>query len=196
VTNLHAMLLKMAAMMPAGEPISVKLVGANTFTNNTLHRSNITYEYQYPDQWLLVNVAMKKQGGVSTLVGLNVKPLKDSLENINRFHLGGKSALQYAVLAFAVLAPLLSLYALILCVRTKMPRNKWLWIIFILFGLGGFSVNWTTGDWHFQPINFQLFSAGTFAPPYGAWTITVALPLGAIWFLLRRKSLTAPSGEG
>lgn len=193
--NIHQMLLKMAALMPAEDPLSVKLVGANSFTGNTVHKSNITYEYQYPDRWLMVNVAVQKKDGVSTLIGFNVRKLPDSLENSNKFGLSGKSALQYAVLAAAVIAPLFSLYALVLCIRTKMQSKKWLWIVCILLGIGGLSINWTTGNWNFQPLYVQLFSVSAFAPMYGAWTICVSLPLGAIWFVLRRKALNAPIEE-
>jgi hypothetical protein len=57
-----------------------------------------------------------------------------------------------------------------------------------LLGVGKFAVNWTTGQWGFMPLSFQLFSAGAFAPLYGAWTLSISLPIGAIWFLLRRKN--------
>lgn len=186
--NLHETLMEMAALIPAQDPITVKVVGANTFKSPSIYRSNITFEYQFSDKWLLANVAVQKKDGVSTIVGFNVNNLSDSLENLNKFKLAGKSMGRYAVLAGTVLIPLFSLYALVLCARTKMPKRKWLWIIFILFGVGKLTVNWTTGQWGFMPLSVQLFSAGAFAPLYGAWTFSISLPLGAIWFLLRRES--------
>jgi hypothetical protein len=188
--NTHDLLVHMASMIPAQNPISTKVVGTNTFKSTSLYKSNITFEYQYPNQWLLINVAVKKEGDVSTIIGFNVKPLGNSIENTNKFTLVDKGILQYAVLGAAVLAALLSLFALILCIRTKIPKRKWLWIVFILVGVGGFAVNWTTGQWRIMPIYVQLFSASAFAPLYGAWTISVSLPLGAIWFLLKRKELS------
>jgi hypothetical protein len=189
--NTHDLLVHMASAIPAQDPISTKVVGSNTFNSPHVYKSNITFEYQYPDQWLLINVAVAKQDDVSTIVGFNVKPLNDSIESMNKFTLAGKSLLQYTVLGAAVVAALFSLFALIVCIRTKIPTRKWLWIVFILFGVGGFAVNWTTGQWHITPIYVQLFSAAAFAPFYGAWTISVSLPLGAIWFLLKRKEFSA-----
>jgi hypothetical protein len=186
--NLHETLMGMAALIPAKNPTSVKVVGANTFKSPGIYRSNITFEYQFSNQWLLANVAIQKKDGVSTIVGFNVNKLFDSLENLNRFNLAGKSMGQYAVLAGAILISLLSLYALVLCARTRIPKRKWLWIVFILLGIGKFTVNWTTGQWGFMPLSVQLFSAGAVAPLYGAWMLSISLPLGAIWFLLRRKS--------
>ena len=37
-------------------------------------------------------------------------------------------------LAFAILIPVFTLCALVLCIRTKMEKRKWLWIIFIIIG--------------------------------------------------------------
>lgn len=190
--DLHQTLLGMADMIPAQSPMSVKLVGASFLNGAKQHKSDLTYEYQYPSQSILVRVAVQKKDGVSTIIGFNVRKLSGAEEAGNTFGLSGKSALQYTVLSAAVIAPLFSLYALILCIRTKMRGKKWLWIIAILLGVGTFSVNWATGHWGFRPISVQLFSASALAPQYGTWIISVSLPLGAILFLLRRKKLGAP----
>jgi hypothetical protein len=184
-------LVKMAAAIPAQDPISVKVIGAQQVRNSDLYRINLSFEYQFPSKWLLINVATQIKDGVSTIVGFNIYPLSDSLENLNKFTLAGKNLLQYVALSLAILIPVFTLYALVLCIRTKMEKRKWLWIIFILIGLGKFTVNWTTGQWNLAPLSFQLFGAGSFAPPYGAWLISVSLPLGAVLFLIRRKKLVA-----
>jgi hypothetical protein len=101
--------------------------------------------------------------------------------------------MQYFVLALAVFFPLLTLYALVLCAKTPLPRRKWPWVLFILLGIGKLAVNWTTGSWGMTPVAVQLFSASATAPLYGQWTVAVSLPLGAIIFLVRRKSLLAPT---
>jgi hypothetical protein len=184
-------LVKMAAAIPAQDPISVKVIGAQQIRNSDLYRINLSFEYQFPSKWVLINVATQKKDGVSTIIGFNIYPLTDSLENLNRFTLAGKNLLQYVTLAFAILIPIFSLYALVLCIRTKMEKRKWLWIIFILIGIGKFTVNWTTGQWNIAPLSVQLLGAASFAPPYGAWLISISLPLGAILFLLKRKKLVA-----
>ena len=170
-------------------------MGASTFRSPSLYRTNYTYEYQYPDRWLLISVATQKKDGMFTLVGFSAYQLKGSLEHMNRFTVAGKSPLQYLVLAAAVLIPLFCVYALVLCAVTPMPRRKWLWIIFILLGVCSFSVNWTTGQWGFKPLSFLLLGAGCGRPLYGAWMISVSVPLGAIWFLLRRKSYLRAAGN-
>ncbi|MBI5886266.1 MAG: hypothetical protein HZB85_06755 [Deltaproteobacteria bacterium] len=191
--NIHDVIVKMAALIPSQTPQSIKLVGANTFSSSDRYESNLTFEYQFPNEWIVVNVAIRKKGGISTIIGFNVSPISDSLENLNRFTLSGKSLHQYAVLALAVLFPLFSLYALIMCILTKMDKRKWIWILFIVFGVGKFAIDWTTGQWSVKPLSVQLFSAAAFAPPYGAWTLSVSLPLGAILFTLRKKKPAEPA---
>ena len=189
--KLHDTLVKMAAALPAQNPMSVKIVSANTFSSLSLTKDNLTFEYQFPDRWMLINVALQKKNGVSTIIGFRVNALPDSLENINRFSLGGKNIFQYAVLVLSALAVIVSLYALVLCARTRIAKRKWLWILFILLGVGKISVNWTTGQWGFMPLSIQLFSVAAFSQLYGPWIISVSFPLGAVWFLLRRKQLAA-----
>jgi hypothetical protein len=188
-------LAAMANIIPPQAPISMKLVGANTLRTPSIYKTNYTFEYQYPDRWLLINVATLKKGGVLTIVGFNVRKLPDSLENINRFTLAGKQPLQYAVLVAAVLIPLFCIYVLVLCAQTPIPKRKWLWIIFILLGFFTFSINWTTGQWGLSPISFQLLGVACTQPLYGAWIVSISLPVGAIVFLTKRKGFLKAAGN-
>jgi hypothetical protein len=185
---------RMAALIPAGAPTSVKLVGANQFSSTEAGTTlNLTYEFQFGDKFMLINVARKTKDSVETIVGFNVEPLAASLEAMNRFTLSNRTALQFGVFAAAIGATILVLYALVVCIRTKMRRRKWLWIVFILFGFGKIMVNWTTGQWGFTVLAVQLFAAAAGAVYFGPWIISVSLPVGAVIFLSRRKALTAAS---
>ncbi len=82
--GLHDMLVKMAAALPPQNPVSVEVVGANTIRGSSVTRDDITFEYQFPDRWLLASVATQKAGGVSTITGIHVDVLPDSLEHLNR----------------------------------------------------------------------------------------------------------------
>jgi len=194
--DLRTKLETMSALLPEGQPTSVTLVGAHRFSNPDVTTSNITFEYGFEEKWFLVNVAVQDRAGAKTIVGLNVVPQGQSLESQNRFTLSGKSALQYSVLAGATAAALLTLYALVLCIKTKQLKRKWLWILFILAGIGKVGVNWTNGQVLFAPISFQLFSASAFAQLYGPWIISASLPVGAAAFLIfRRTGLAKPIGR-
>ncbi len=204
-SGLHAQLERMAAMIPEGEPTSVKVVGAQQFSDADGTMVNTTFEYSFGEAWLLINVALRRAGTDTTIVGFNVVPQPRSLEARNRFTLAGKQPLQYAVLGAAVSAVALTLYALVVCLRAPGLRRRWLWVVFVVTGVGRLGVNWTTGQWSVFPFTLQLFSASAFAPLYGAWTIAASVPLGAIVFLLFRRRLlpaeaggpvAAPEGDG
>jgi hypothetical protein len=189
--NFRAWLTRMAELVPVREPASVKVVGAQRFHASGTTTVNTTFEYDFGDKWLLANVAIQETNGTKTILALNVKPLPQSLQSLNKFTLVGKGVGQYAVLVAAIAAVLITVYALIICARTTLPRRKWLWIVFILLGFGKIAVDWTTGEWDIAPLAVQLLSASAFAPPYGAWTIAVSVPVGALMFLIRRKRLVS-----
>jgi hypothetical protein len=185
-SNVPDTFAKMAAIFPAEIPESTKVVGANIFHSPEYSTTSITLEYQFPSKWVLVNVVTQRKGDVSTIVGFHVNPMPESLENLNRFTLVGKSAFQYVILAFAVCSLLFSVYVLVLCIRTRDGKTKWLWMLFILFGVGKLAVNWTTGESTITFVALQIPCVMANAPLYGPWTVAVSLPLGAILFLNRR----------
>jgi hypothetical protein len=182
----HAALAQMAAMLPPGKPDAVKLVGANLNTNNDTRSMNLTYQYTWGQQYFLINCGTRTQGEQRVIFGLNVNQLDGSVEQQGTFDLKGKSPFQYAVLLAGVVFLVLSLVALFRCIMEKDLRRKWLWIIFIQFGIGQLSVNWNSGAWEFSAVHFLLFSASAVSPGYGPWVVSVALPVGATWYLVRR----------
>lgn len=187
---LHDALVQMAAFIPAGEPSTIMLVGAHRMNRDDSSTVNLTFEYGFSGKWILTSVAVRNHGGKATIVGFSVVPQPASLKQQNRFTLTKKTPIQYLVFALAIVFPLLTLWALVVCGRSKLKGRKWPWVLFVMLGFGKFAVNWTTGEWSFAPLSLQLFSAGAFAPLYGQWTVAIALPIGAITFLILRKKLS------
>ena len=66
-------------------------------------------------------------------------------------------------------------------------KEKWLWILFILIGVGKVAINWTTGEWQVSPLSIQLLSASVFNDGRRTLTVAVSVPVGAILFLFRRR---------
>jgi hypothetical protein len=194
--ELRATLEKMADIVPAGEPRSVRIVGAQKHYKDGVTTLATTIEYEFADGWLLAQVAMAEREGRRTVTGFNVYPREQSLADEHRFGLAGKGALHYLFLAAAIAAFAVTVYALVACIRTRWLRRKWLWIVFILLGLGRFAINWTTGDVHAQALHVQLLSASAMAPLGAPLMVSFSIPFGAIAFLLVRRRRTAPgAGE-
>jgi hypothetical protein len=186
---------QMADMLPQADPTSITLVGAHKSTNNGSRTTNLTFEYGFREEWFIINVAWIGGDDAFAIVGFNVYSTPGSLEQMNKFELAGKSPTHYLFLALVVALPIFSIYALIVCARTRMSGRKWPWIIFILFGVGNVALNWTTGEWQFAPLRIQLLSASAAANPYGPWVLSISVPLGALLFFLRRRSLSAPDPQ-
>jgi hypothetical protein len=186
---------KMVAMFPGEAPESIRVVGAHVLHRPESTATNIMLEYQSASQWLLVNITTQRTGNISTIVGFHVEPLRDSLENLNRFTLVGKSTDQYLFLIVAFGSLLFSLYIFVLCIVTKNEKRKWMWMLFILIGVGKLAVNWTTGQWNVTLLAIQIPCAMATAPLYGPWTVAASVPLGAILYSIRREKIETAGGS-
>ena len=182
--ELRATLENMAGMVPAGTPRSVQIVGAQKHYQNGVTTLHATYEYEFAQGWLLAQVSIAEKDGRRAVTSFRVEPRSQSLAEENAFSLAGKGLVHYLTLVLAVAAALLSIAALVVCVRMRPLRRKWIWIAFIVFGFCKFTLNWNTGVLLFQPLSLLLFSASAIAPLGAPWTVSYAIPLGAIVFLV------------
>lgn len=185
------MLRSMAAEMPKGEPRSVKVVGANTLIGGGEHRYELTYEYEFDGRWMIAQAVVLVRGNETVVAAIHSQVVSRSLEQTNAFTFANKGGLHLLMLFLAVVSPVFCLSTCVICIRTPMPRRKVLWALFTLVGVVTVHFNWTTGQTSFSPLSFQLMGASIVAQPYGPWIIGVSLPLGAIIFLARRKTLMA-----
>lgn len=184
-------LKNIASFFDQGELLAVEVVGCNVFSMNNIKKTDLTYQYQFTDSWLLASVVVNNIEGTQEILGVNVKPIPTSIQDMNALTFSGKGISNYIMTIMSLLIVLFILYALILCCKSKVKR-KWLWIIFILVGIGKLSLNWTTGEIGFNPLSFnvQLFGSSLIRSGiYGPWFLTISLPLGAIIFLFKKRNL-------
>lgn len=191
--DLRGKLEEMARRLPSAEPKSVRTVGAHTNSTKSITRYDLAFEYEYADSWLVADVVLQRRDGAVAVHGIHFTSRKQSMEAENAFSFDGKGALHYAVIFLAVAIPLFVIYALAVCVRTNIPKRKWLWLLFVAVGVVQFHFNWSTGAWSIQPISFAVLGAGfSKTGPVGPYIFTLAFPLGALLFLATRKSFARP----
>jgi hypothetical protein len=178
---------EMAAAFPDEQPKAVTPVGYHAMTGTGGTKYDITYEYEFSRKWVVAQITWVRIDGELRIYGLHVNAHDASIMAMSAFTLKGKGAIHYAVLLAGILAAAISVVALVKCIRAPGVRRKWLWIIFILFGFGAFSLNWTTGQWQVQFFQFQLLSFSAFALFGQAWVIKVSVPIGALAFLDKLK---------
>lgn len=177
---------ELSGYIPNEEPRSVKTVNARVHRNDQVTDADVTFEYEFPAQWLIVTVSIEEKDGSTKIAGLRVMPLGDSLERLNRFALAGKTPVQYFTLLFVVSTLAFVLYTFVMCLRSNEMRPKWLWLVIILVGVGKFAVNWQTGNWECQLLSFQIPCILASRVPYGPWIIGAYLPVGAFAYYHRR----------
>jgi hypothetical protein len=205
-SDAEANLEKMAAIFPPREPVSAKLVLGNVIHHrDSSTTSDLGFEYEFapasqstqsPSEWFLAEVMMEKMGSTRTVERVTFTPLPEPLEEINAFTLEGKGLSQYTVMLFALFVVALTAYAFVQCIRTKALKRRWAWLILILIGVCRITVNWTTGECFFTPLAFHVIPSSAFCTAFGPWIVSVSFPIGAIAFLLRRRSLIAKTGGG
>lgn len=193
-----AQLERMREVLPVEAPAIVNLVGYQVHHSSAGRRYNLTYQFGYGSRWVLSNVAwLETSEGNRQIVGMSAHQLKEPLQETHAFTLKRASLQHYAFLIGTVSIPTFVLVTLITCIRTKMPRRKWLWILFILAGIGSLSLNWTTGQIGFKPISLLLFGASAMTSSiYSPWVVSIACPLGAILFWFKRRKLRPSLATG
>lgn len=144
-----------------------------------------TYETGSANRWAVIQVGLVSQGEKTALDSVFIQPLDRAPTSVNALTLQGLDNRHYAWLIAMTLAVVTSLAALVLVIRTRGLRLKWLWAVGVLFSFVTFSLDWATGAWAIQPISFLLLgAAGMQAGPLAPWIMSFALPLPAIAFLI------------
>lgn len=179
------------SFLPTQHSDDVQLISLKTiFLNaqgNKYKMMDALLQYQFKEKRYLIKLIYSQQKDTTQVLGIHIKKLTDSLQNINKVVFSKATTLQYFVLTLIIIIPIIILTSLIFCIRTNNLKHKGLWIIFIIFGLIGFHFNWTTQSFIINPITLQLFGSGYFrASRYAPLMLSFSLPIGAIIFLTKQ----------
>ncbi len=69
-------------------------------------------------------------------------------------------------------------------------HRKWRWFALILVGFGSFMLNWTSGLWGFRMLAVWFLGGMVMRDGLdGPWMVYVSIPVGAIIFHMRRRTL-------
>jgi len=180
---------QMQKYLNRGSPLAIETVGVNTVVEGNRTRSYLTYQIQFPESWMLGEMVVDKVDGNLSVLGAHFKTIPASLSEINGFTFKNKSLGHYIYFVFQLLLLLFIIYVVIIVIKSKIKR-RWLWAIVTLIGICQLSMNWSTGDVYFQPINIRIPIVGANkAGLYAPWILYCNIPIGAIIFLVRRRKL-------
>ena len=173
--------------LPTENLLGKKIIGSQTSKINDEWSGLFTFEYSFENsKWLLAQASVSKQNGSLSVTSFYFQVTDKSLKEVYRFTLRGKQVKHYLILLLAIINPLISIFTLIVCIRTPKMKRKVLWCILILLGIMILKINWTTGELSLNPLYFSLLSAGVTTSPYSPWIISISLPIGVIAFWIKR----------
>jgi len=186
-----AKLEQVRSFLPKEPPTTTNLIGYFVQSTSSSTQYNLTYQFGYGAKWVLANAAWRElPDGRRVIVGLTVQVLSQSLQETNAFSFKHARLKHYLFLLAVVAVPIFSVVTLVVCIRTKLPRRKWLWILFIIVGVLKLSLNWTTGQVGLTAAYLQFFGGGASAASiYSPWILSFSVPLGAILFWVKRNRL-------
>jgi len=187
-------------------PVSLKVIDAQTFRDGDARITNIVLEYEFPPapkatggsteflpaEWAFVMFSIRGADNAPDKVSaINLVPSAQPIEAINAFTFENKGASQYAALAIGMLLLAFTIYAALVCIRANIGKQKWLWLLLMLFTIYPVSVNWNTGHWSFDKISFGFavppVPANLTCSAYGPWNLALGLPVGAVAFVIYRR---------
>ncbi|MFL6621963.1 MAG: hypothetical protein ACJ8NR_05035 [Sulfurifustis sp.] len=181
--ELRANLEKVAASFPPERPKNVVVIGRHIVEDHGSREIALSLQYEFSNFWVLANVALHETAEGFLVDGTYVHQRPEPLENLNDVTLADKNVRHYALLAAAILVALFSLLMLIQCLRMPGLSWKWLWAFVIVTSVGRVTLNWTTGELSFDPLNALLFGASAWRETaYAPVMLSVAMPLGALLF--------------
>jgi hypothetical protein len=186
---------EIAGLFRGGKIETIETVGALTnfaYRSGKKYRSaQLTYQLRLTTGWYIGTMVVTDGETGTKITGARFNPAADSLENLNRFALSGKSPVHYLFLAAVIAVPLFCLTTLVICLRSPMKR-KWLWAVFVSLGFLAFRLDWTTGQFDAMFLSFHLFGASVLkSGPYAPWILQFGIPVGAFIFLIKRARLVA-----
>ena len=185
-TRIRSELAVLAESFPKTSPKSVTLIGSHTVAREGFWQGQFTFQYEYPEYWLLAGVAMHRSDTKLLIDGVNVEQALDSVENKHRFSLLGKTWQHYGVLIGVSATFLFVLHSLWQCLRDSDVEHRWFLAALILLGFGMVEFNWTTGTFDFVPLQALFFGVGFQKLLYAAPIVKLGIPVGAIGFKMLR----------
>jgi hypothetical protein len=180
-------------MSAPGRP-ELLTVNQSSFTSDgkTEETRALNYQYGGGHKWVFVQIVLQETDKGPLIIGWHATPSPIKPTSVGDFSFQGKGLLNYVWILAMMASTATIVAALVLLARSKGIKRRWLWAVGSLFGFCQFTLDWSGGAWAVRPVYFALFASGFVrASPVDPWILSFSLPIVAIIFLIRRKTLLA-----
>jgi hypothetical protein len=191
---------ELSRSIPPGAPRARRIVSTTTLRTALAEAVSALDEYDYGDHRLLVGTRLgrARAGAPWSVQGVRLQIATAAQLARNDLTLQGKPWRQDLFLGYVALALLLMAAAFWKVVSTPGLRWKWLWAATAFLGVGAMRMNWTTGQFIWQPVSLNLIGAGLQrgASAFSPWMLSATIPVGALLILAGLVARRPRAGEG
>ena len=178
---------QMQAEMPP-PPYKLTFSNAQWTASGGTRTAQAFYIVEGKDRWRLADIMMQSSGGQLNLIGFHLGRFPSDPKVATAFSLADAKPAGWMMLVAMAAAFGTTIAALVRIWRSGLFSRRWLWTIGTVIGVASVKLNWTTGEWAFQPLSIQFFSVSALKQPiYMPWVLGASLPVVALIVLIRRK---------
>jgi len=193
--KLAPVLGKMREQLPVS-PLELSFLNANWTLSGGGRSTDAVYSVKGKSGWALVEANTQTSNGRTMLTAIYIQRTPADPEKVNSFSLREARPAGWAMLVAMAAALAITIAGIFRVWRSGQFRRRWLWTIGAVIGVTVLRMNWTTGEFSFQPIYFQLFSVGAAKQPiFAPWILAVSVPMVALIALFRRGKSVASGAE-
>ena len=187
--NLHGRILKKYKIIEENGSTGLSpLLGP---TNKNVYYK-LGYEYELENGCILFRTTISKRNGIFFVESFDGQFLSAPLAELTKFTITDKSFKQYAFFILAILIPIFIVITFIIMLLSRITvKRKIVWSLIILFvSFPRFIINWGNGQMDFHLFILGIPGAGFYRMAlYSDWLLYFNLPVGAIVYWFKRKSL-------
>lgn len=169
-------------------PLEITALNANVNLFGSDRLAEAVYQVKGRNGWALVEVAVQTSRGRTQLRALYIRPMQDEPKSMYAFRISDAGASGWAMLCAMAAAVLVTIAAIFRIWRSGYFARRWLWTLGSLVGFTTLRMNWSTSEFEFQLVSFQIFSISAFKQPiYAPWVLGVSFPVIALIALFYRS---------
>lgn len=176
----------MQSLLPPAEPQRSRLTSWRSQVGTTGNRLWGVHEYDFPDHVARAETTLYRATSDApwAIEGfhINVATRQQLAQNV--FDFASAPVAVKAIVVAAIVLPLFLLATFLVVLFEPGLKRRWLWLLWVAFGVGTLYVNTSNGAFSFQPISIQLFGASATwsGSAFDGWVFGASIPLGALWY--------------
>ena len=173
-----------------GEKFEIEFVSCRKTGKTDKSEYTSYHQIRGKTAYIIIQSVVMVNDGKIKLKKFQPSPVRKNLKENPLFPYVATGLVPYFVIGLYIPAVCFMLYALVICVRSRISR-KWLWIIIIIIGMARLNLDLLVGTFRLDLLDMKpIISFVRFIKLWLSSTLSIAIPYGAFIFLFFRHKLT------